>query len=98
MGETRVVTVKMFGLLHSFRKNRGEPSTADVEVPPDGLPAHAIAGLLELPLDMIEGVFLDHKIHSLDLIVKPGASIAFASRGVPGPHRFTLGLYHAGKK
>ncbi|MDF1553226.1 MAG: hypothetical protein P1P84_09200 [Deferrisomatales bacterium] len=67
-------------------------------MPPGGLPAHAIARLLELPLDMIEGVFLDHKIHSLDLIVKPGASIAFASRGVPGPHRFTLGLYHAGKK
>ena len=98
MGDTQVVTVRMYGLLHSFRKNRGEPSTASVEVPREGIPAHEIAQMLELPLDMIEGVFLDHKINNLDLVVKPGASIAFASRGVPGPHRFTLGLYHAGRE
>ena len=92
-----LVRVKMFGLLHSFRKEQGLPPEAEVEVDQPGVCAEELALSLGLPLDMVEGVFLDHKIHPLSIIVRPGDSIAFASRGIPGPHRFTLGLYHAGK-
>ena len=97
MGKEGVVTVKMFGTLHSLRRSRGLPSEAKVSVPPEGLKAHAIAEMLDLPLDTIEGVFLDHKIQGLNLLVAPGASISFVPKGTPGPHRFTLGIYHAGK-
>ena len=89
--------VKMFGLLHTFRKEQGLASEAEVEVPDSGITAEALAEDMGLPLDMIEGVFLAHKIHPLSITVNPGDSISYASRGIPGPHRFTLGLYHAGK-
>ncbi len=89
--------VRMFGLLHTFRKDRGLGSEAEVEVPDGGVTAAELAEGMGLPLDMIEGVFLDHKIHPLSIVVNPGDSIAYASRGIPGPHRFTLGLFHAGK-
>ena len=89
--------VKMFGLLHTFRKERGLPSEAEVEVPDSGITAKSLAENMGLPLDMIEGVFLDHRVHPLSITVKTGDSIAYASRGIPGPHRFTLGIFHAGK-
>jgi hypothetical protein len=89
--------VKMFGLLHTFRKDRGLPSEAEVEVPDSGITAKSLAENIGLPLDMIEGVFLDHKVRPLSIMVNSGDSIAYASRGIPGPHRFTLGIYHAGK-
>jgi hypothetical protein len=91
------VYVKMFGVLHTFRKDQGLPSEAEVEVPDSGITAKLLAENMGLPLDMIEGVFLDHRIHPLSIIVNPGDSIAYAPRGIPGPHRFTLGIYHAGK-
>ena len=91
------VHVKMFGLLHTFREERGLPSEAEVEVPGSGITAESLAENMWLPLDMIEGVFLDHRVHPLSITVNPGDSIAYASRGIPGPHRFTLGIFHAGK-
>jgi hypothetical protein len=89
--------VKMFGLLHTFRKEQGLPSEAEVEVPDSGITAKSLAENMGLPLDKIEGVFLDHKVRPLSITVKPGDSIAYASRGIPGPHRFTLGIFHAGQ-
>ena len=89
--------VKMFGVLHTFRKEQGLPSEAEVEVPDSGITAKSLAENIGLPLDMIEGVFLEYKVHPLSIMVNPGDSIAYASRGIPGPHRFTLGIYHAGK-
>jgi hypothetical protein len=89
--------VKMFGVLHTFRKEQGLPSETEVEVPDSGITAESLAEKIGLPLDMIEGVFLDHRVHPLAVTVKPGDSIAYASRGIPGPHRLTLGIFHAGK-
>ena len=91
------VRVRMFGSLHTFRKERGELVDTQVELPDEGMSARELAQSLGLPLDKIEGVFRDHKVHGLELHVVDGDSVAFVSRGVPGPHRFALGLYHAGK-
>jgi hypothetical protein len=76
---------------------RGVPSPFEYRVPPDGLSAALIAQDLQLPLDRIEGVFDNHVIRSVDHIVMPGHTIAFVPHGTPGPHRFFLGLYDAGK-
>lgn len=91
-------TVRMFGLLHSLRQERGLPSVVDVEVPAQGVSARQIALDLELPVDDIEGVFCNHIVHSLDHRIMPEDRVAFVPPGTPGPHRFLLGLYRAGSE
>jgi len=88
----------MFGCLHTIRKERGLDSTVEITLPPEGRRADEIALELELPLDRIEGVFVNHLVYNLDIIVKPGDKVAFIPTGIPGPHRFMLGIHSAGKR
>ncbi len=92
------VAVKLFGALHSLQKERGRPTTMDIDVPAEGESARDVALRLELPVDRIEGVFCNHVIRPLSHTVNPGDKIAFVPEGTPGPHRFFLGLYDAGKE
>ncbi|MDZ4655658.1 MAG: MoaD/ThiS family protein [Coriobacteriia bacterium] len=91
------VSVRMFGVLHALRTERGLPSAVTIQVPTEGVPAHEIAVELELPIDQIEGVFCNHTVYGVDRIIRPGDEVAFVPYGTPGPHRFFLGLYKAGK-
>lgn len=91
------VTVRMFGLLHMYRSERGLPSTVEVDIPPAGLSGRELAILLDLPCDQIEGIFVNRTVYGLDHPVSPGDRVAFVPYGTPGPHRVFLGLYEAGK-
>lgn len=97
MNDSQLVAVRMFGALRDIRKEQGLPPTAELPVPAEGLPAEQVADELGLPIERIEGVFCNHTIHGLDHIVRPGDTIAFVPYGTPGPHRFFLGLYRAGR-
>jgi hypothetical protein len=97
MAEHRTVSVKMFGMLREVRRARGLPASAEVVVPTEGVSAERVALDLGLPLDRIEGVFCNHTIHPVTQTVRPGDTIAFVPYGTPGPHRFFLGLYRAGR-
>ncbi|MGE4542587.1 MAG: hypothetical protein AB7D06_00630 [Pedobacter sp.] len=90
--------IRMFGLLHTARKDRGLPPKAQLYIPPEGRIAQDIAEELELPMDKIEGVFVNHLVYALDHKIHAGDEVAFISRGVPGPHRYNLGIHSAGKK
>lgn len=90
-------TIRMFGALHTIRKERGEASTAEVNIPADGRLAREIAQELDLPLDKIEGVFVNAVVYDLDHRIFPGDRVAFIPTGVPGPHRFMLGVHQAGR-
>ena len=92
------VHVRMFGSLRAERAQSGLPVETRVDVPADGFPARDIAADLGLPLDRIEGVFINHRIQRLSEVVHPGDTIAFVPHGTPGPHRFFLGLYTAGQE
>lgn len=92
------VTVRMFGLLHSARAAAGLPSTVEVEVPEKGTTARDIAEGLGLDVGLIEGVFVNRTVYDIDHPVSPGDRIAFVPYGTPGPHRFYLGLYRAGRE
>lgn len=85
--------VRMFGALHTIRKNQGLKPSAEVHIPPEGRTGLEIAGDLDLPLAKIEGVFINHFARSLDERIHPGDKVAFISTGVPGPHRFSLGVH-----
>jgi hypothetical protein len=98
MAASEPVTVRMFGRLYSSRKEAGLPTTVEVEVAEGGTTAHQLAVDLELDLEVIEGVFVNRHVYDLGHAVMPGDRVAFVPRGTPGPHRFYLGLYGAGRE
>jgi hypothetical protein len=87
----------MFGALHTIRKERGLESTTEVSVPPDGCTARDLARELDLPLEKVEAVFVNHLVYGLDHMIRPGDRVAFVPTGIPGPHRFLLGIFGANK-
>lgn len=90
------VSVRIFGSLRPFRTEKGLSCELSVEVPEEGVAASELALKLGLPLDWVEGVFVNHTVHAVSARVSPGDRIAFVPRGTPGPHRVFLGLYAAG--
>ncbi|HXV21315.1 MAG TPA: MoaD/ThiS family protein [Desulfuromonadales bacterium] len=97
MSKESTVTVRMFGVLHTLRKGSGLASIAEVLVPAEGRRARDIARELDLPLDKIEGVFVNAIVYDIDHLILPGDRVAFVPTGVPGPHRFMLGVHRAGQ-
>ena len=89
--------VRMFGALHTIRKERGLLPSEDMYIPAEGVTGLDLAHELDLPLEKIEGIFINNFARSLDEIVRPGDKVAFISTGVPGPHRYSLGIRAAGK-
>ncbi|ACH37994.1 MoaD/ThiS family protein [Citrifermentans bremense] len=77
-------TVRMFGALHGIRKERGQPTEVEMDVPESGCTAISIAQRLDLPPEKVDGVFINHKIYTLDHLVHPGDRVAFIPIGVPG--------------
>ena len=90
--------IRMFGFLYTYRRKRGLPSSIELQIPPEGKTALTIAQELQLPIDMIEAVFCNNTIYTLDHIIMPGDRVAFVPHGTPGPHRYTLGIKQAGDK
>ncbi len=97
MGDTREVTIRTFGCLHDIRCEAGETPSVVRDLPEEGAVAGDIATELGLPHDQIEGVFVNGTVYPLSHVVMPGDRVAFVPYGTPGPHRFNLGLYKAGK-
>jgi hypothetical protein len=69
----------------------------EVAVPPEGVTGADLASMLDLPHSMIEGVFCNRVVRPMSHLIRPGDRVAFVPEGTPGPHRFFLGLYAAGK-
>ena len=91
-------TVRMFGALHTFRRDRGLQSTTEVYIPPGGCVACDLAANLGLPLEKIEAVFVNHRAYGLDHPIQAGDRIAFVPTGIPGPERVMLGIYKADRR
>src|SRR5512145_929204 len=91
-------TVRMFGALHTLRRERGLQSTTEVRVPPGGCVACDLARALDLPREKIEAVFVNHRVHGLDHLIQAGDRVAFIPTGIPGPSRLLLGICDAGRQ
>ncbi len=89
--------IRMFGSLHTFRRNRGLKPYEMIYIPPEGCSGYDLAHELDLPLNKIEGVFVNNTAYPLDAHIRPGDKVAMISSGVPGPHRYSLGIHSAGK-
>lgn len=91
-------TVRMFGSLHTIRRERGLASRVEVEIPAGGCTARELAASLDLPMDKVEAVFINHRVHPLQRIVEPGDRVAFIPTGIPAPERLMLGIHRAGQQ
>ncbi|MDZ4168230.1 MAG: MoaD/ThiS family protein [Coriobacteriia bacterium] len=91
------VDVRVLGSLRPFRTDRGLPYEFSHAVPADGVVARQLVTEFGLPLDRTEGVFVNHVVHGLGVRIMPGDRIAFCPNDTPGPHRFFLGLFNAGR-
>jgi hypothetical protein len=91
-------TVRMFGALHTFRKERGLEPTTEVSIPHGGCAACDLARELDLPMEKVEAVFVNHQAYSLDHLIRPGDRVAFVPTGIPNPERLLLGIYGAGRQ
>jgi len=89
--------IRLYGNLYTLRRKRGLPTVAEIWLPPEGRTGFEVAEQLALPLERIEGVFCNHRAYGLDRVLRPGDQIAFIPTGVPGPHRYMLGIHEAGK-
>lgn len=97
LGHALEVSVRVFGSLRPSRTDRGLPWQFSTPVPEQGITAHDLAEQLGLPMDRVEGAFVNHTVHGLSVRIMPGDRVAFVANDTPGPHRFFLGLYDAGK-
>jgi hypothetical protein len=93
MQATEGVTVRMIAFLDTFRKERDLPTTVSIQVPENGTTALDIAERLGLPLDLVEGVFLNHSGSALDARVMPGDRVAFVPYGTPASHPAFFGPF-----
>lgn len=80
------VTVRMIALLHIYRRERGLPVMVSVEVPEGGVRAVDVARDLDLPVERIEGLFLNGRLLGLGAVVSPGDRVAFVPHGTPASH------------
>ena len=87
------VTVRMLAYLHFLRSQEGLPSTLRVDVPTEGVRADELAAELGLPLEAVEGVFLNHTKAGLDAVIRPGDRVAFVPYGTPASHPAFFGSF-----
>jgi molybdopterin converting factor small subunit len=95
--EPCVCSVRVFGSLRPALEAQGRPYEFTAEVPAEGIVARELAQALGLDLPRVEGVFVNHLVHGLGIRIMPGDEIGFVPNDIPGPHRYYLGLYAAGK-
>jgi hypothetical protein len=87
------VTAKAIAFLDTLRRQTGLPSTWQVDVPAEGLPASRIAEVSGLPVGQIEGVFHNFSISGLDACIMPGDRVAFVPPGTPASHPAFFGAF-----
>lgn len=91
-------TVRMFGALHTIRRERGLSPTTEFNIPHGGCAACDLARELELPMEKIEAVFVNRKVYGLGHRIQAGDRVAFVPTGIPGPARIQLGILGAGRQ
>jgi len=84
--------VLMFGTLYTLQKARGLSPSIEISLRPEGRKAGEIAGDLNLPVELIGGIYCNHLASDLNQVVRPGDRLAFVPRSVPGPHRCFFGF------
>ena len=86
MDEHTPATVRMLALLHAYCSERGMPTYVSMALPAEGIRALDLASSLELPIEDVEGLFLNGQLVGLGATVRPGDRVAFLPYGTPASH------------
>lgn len=86
MNDRPTTTVRMLALLHLYCREHGMPTTQTIDVPDEGIRALDLASFISLPIDDIEGLFLNGVLVGLGATVRPGDRVAFLPYGTPASH------------
>jgi hypothetical protein len=87
------VVTRTIAFLATHQKNQGRSTTIELEVPEQGMSARDLAASLELPLDIVEGVFHNYTVSGLDAVVRPGDRVTFVPYGTPASHPAFFGPF-----
>ncbi|MFO7750970.1 MAG: MoaD/ThiS family protein [Desulfobacteraceae bacterium] len=86
------ITFNAFSFLQKKLAGKNIPhSEAAMEIPEATSPA-ALIDRLGLARDEVEGVFVNGRIVSFDVIIQDGDRVALLPPGTPGPYRVMLGI------
>ncbi|TBW38430.1 MoaD/ThiS family protein [Siculibacillus lacustris] len=87
-----IEVVGFMDLAGEFRaRGWASPHLVALAVPVGGA---ELLDLLEVPQAAVESLFVNHKAIGVDdAVIRPGDRVALVPPGVPGPHRFCLGIY-----
>ena len=91
-----IEVVGFMDLARHFRA-RGwkSPHYIELSQPIDG---PTLLALVEVADEAVECLFVNHKaIAVADAVVSPGDRVALVPPGVPGPHRYSLGIWRRPK-
>lgn len=83
---TGTAEVRMLAFLHTHQRTHGRPTSVAFELPESGMSAEGIALALGLPMEIIEGLFLNGTLVGLGTLVRPGDRVAFLPYGTPASH------------
>ena len=96
MSSQSLTTVRMFGALHSYRREQGLETKIKVDIPPEGCTIDDLAQKLGLPLEKIEAVFINHRAFDLKRTIRAGDRVALVPPGIPSTERLLLGFNRTG--
>lgn len=87
----KTIEVRGFLQLYGLFKERNWPVPLIIELdkPVTGI---ELAERLEVPLDILEIIFVNGWAQSVEHIINPGDRVAFVPEGCPGPYRVFLGF------
>jgi hypothetical protein len=92
-GPAGTIEIRGFMDLAAVFRARGwaTPHVIDLDEPIDGA---ALLRRLDVPREQVESLFVNRRAIGLDAaVIHPGDRVALVPPGVPGPHRFCLGIY-----
>lgn len=93
MAASAPVVTRTIAFLATHQQDHGRPTTIEVDVPDEGMSAVDLAASLQLPLEIIEGVFHNYTVSGLDAIVRPGDRVTFVPYGTPASHPAFFGPF-----
>ncbi|MDO8847118.1 MAG: MoaD/ThiS family protein [Coriobacteriia bacterium] len=86
MTDTAPATVRVIALLHGYCREHGLPTSLTMRVPTEGIRALDLASSLGLPVERIEGLFLNGHLVGLGATIRPGDRVAYVPYGTPASH------------
>ncbi len=93
MASENVAHVRCLALFHTFQRDHNRPPELDVEVPEDGVTVLGLVEQMGLPVESLDGAFINYRNSGPDAIVRPGDRVALVPQGTPASYPAFFGPF-----